>query len=166
MGMDGFWLLDSPNCMWQAHYLVVWQSQLGVTSTWFAEWAYWYNWWQLQWIHCTLDTDRGRLGTSAGILPSTCEALNFSTASPECVEEVAVDRAGCQVCPGNIFWSRLGWRDVLMMAVTHIYTFLQSLQLKILWPVTSVVNRPVRPTSPRIQTGWQLSVRPRDAVDT
>jgi len=29
----------------------------------------------------------------------------------------------------------------------------------------SVVNRPVRPTSPRIRTGRQLSVRPRDAAD-
>ena len=29
----------------------------------------------------------------------------------------------------------------------------------------SVVNRPVRPTSPRIRTGRQLSVRPQDAAD-
>jgi len=33
-------------------YLVVRQSQSGVTSMWFVQWAYLYTWWQPRWIHC------------------------------------------------------------------------------------------------------------------
>jgi len=38
-------------------YLVFRHPQLGVTSMWFAQWAYSYTWWRLGWIHCELETE-------------------------------------------------------------------------------------------------------------
>jgi len=76
--MDIMWLSDSPNSVRQGQFLVVWQSQLGMTSMWFTQWAYSYTWWQLQWIYCKLETNRSCISTRPGILALTYKALNFS----------------------------------------------------------------------------------------
>jgi len=75
------WCVVSPRGNGQ--YLVVRQSQLGVTSMWFAQWAYSYN------IvaavvdtPCELEIDRSCLGTRPGFLASTCKAIDFWLCNP------------------------------------------------------------------------------------
>jgi len=47
------WCVISP--CGNGHCLVVRQSELGVTSMWFAQWAYLYMWWQPRSIDCQLE---------------------------------------------------------------------------------------------------------------
>ena len=60
----------------------------------------------------------------------------FGSATPGFAEEVAVDRAGHQVCPGNVPGSRLWSRRVLKVAVLHIFKYFELVLLTIYWPVS------------------------------
>jgi len=63
-------------------YFLVTQSHLHMTSGWFAKSAHLYRWWQLQWIHFELETDRSCLATKPGILASTCKVFDFWLCNP------------------------------------------------------------------------------------
>jgi len=52
------------------------------------------------------------------------------------VDELAVDWAGHQVCPGNVPGLRLRRRRVLKVAVFHKYKYSELLLLTIYWPVS------------------------------
>ena len=107
-------------------YLVVSQSQLGVTSTWFAEWACLYIWWHPPWTHCvrwTISIDLQKHST-------------FGSATPGWAEEVVVHRAGHQVCPGNVPGWRLGRRRIPKeAAVFQTFKYFDPMPLMNYWPV-------------------------------
>ena len=52
---NGHYFVVRQSQLGEARSLFGCQSQSGVTSMWFAHWAYSYTWWQPRWIHCELE---------------------------------------------------------------------------------------------------------------
>jgi len=72
---------------------------------WFAQWTYSYRWWQPRWTHCV--SWRLIVIAFAYVQESYCRHAKYSTfgsATPGWAAEMAVDRAGHQVCAMECTW--------------------------------------------------------------
>ena len=117
VGMDCIWLSVSPNWVWHVRDSL---NELSSTSG---------------------DSCSGR-AVSWRIIVDLQSIRLMALWTPGWAEEVAVDRAGHQVCPGNVPGSRLGRRRVPKeAALFRIFQYLEPLPLTINWPVRKSFGR-------------------------